>query len=103
MDKPVAFVPSPATLCSVDYGNDELKVSNESSLQASIHIEPIDRSDLIYAAENRNHQFIMSTLRETQEESSDSQSYFKAAIHFQQSPPPNNETRLSKHYRKSIL
>lgn len=81
MDKPVAFAPSPATLRSVEDGNEHLKVSNESSLQASIHIEPLDRNDPIYA-ENKNHQFIMSTLRETQEESSDSQSYFKAAIHF---------------------
>jgi len=65
----------------------------------------MDRGDLVYA-DNRNHQFIMSTLRETQEESSDSQSYFKAAIHFQQSsspPNPNETVRLSKHYRKSIL
>ena len=32
LDKPVAFAPSPATLRSVEDGNEHLKVSNESSL-----------------------------------------------------------------------
>lgn len=69
--------------------------SEKSSLQVSQHVQSDAYDDAGFGYQLNNHR------GELHESSDDSQSYFKAAIHFQQ--VPTETPTLNKHYHTSLL